>query len=102
MIKKFLATLSETNCVDEIELISDDRYPFPLYELEINWKEWRWNDARTDRMDDTISEGITVNPDDFADEDGRVIVADIEAKVAETLIDLIQNPERVGMITVRG
>ena len=102
MIKQILNFISNDYPVDDIDLIIDDKYPFPVYELEVEWDEWRWNDARTDRLDETITQGITINPDDFADPHGRVDHTQLGLCVIGTLVKVINNPERVGMITIKG
>lgn len=84
----------------DIDIEKDDRYPFPLYELEIQWKEWRWNAARTNRLNETIPYGVTVNPDDYLNEDGRIEVDRLKNAIKSIFAGLRHNENVVGPIRV--
>ena len=83
-----------------INVTLDNRYSFPDYELEITWKEWRWNDARTARLDETISQGVGVNPVDFVGKDGDLDFDRLEKTAVQTLQKIIDSEDRVGQIDV--
>lgn len=85
---------------DDIDVIIDKRFPFPDYEVEITWKEWRWNDARTDRLDDYINEGVCVNPESHLNEDGSVNLEAVYIKVHEVILDAYLSDNRAGDIQV--
>lgn len=101
-LKYFMEMFSIAYPSVEIELIEDNARPFPIFELEISWEEWRWNDAGTDRLDETIVEGTTINPVDFLGEDGNLNGIELGKVTMRTLINIAANPERVGAITVKG
>lgn len=95
-IKKIAMSISE-----DIDVTIDERFPFPDYEVEITWKEWRWNGARTDRMDDYCTEGVCINPESHLNEDGSVNLEQVYIKVHEALIDAYLSENRAGPIQVK-
>lgn len=94
-IEKIAKSISE-----DIDVIIDKRFPFPDYEVEITWKEWRWNDARTDRLDDYINEGVSVNPESHLNDDGSVNLEEVYAKVHQVILDAYLSDNRAGDIQV--
>lgn len=86
---------------DELDLELSAEFPFPEYEMEIVWAEWRWNGARTERLTETIIEGVSINPVDYLDENGRVIESQLADDCVDKLISIITNEDRVGNIIVR-
>lgn len=102
LVHQLIDVFSAANPDVDFEVIEDKEFPFPAYELEIEWTEWKWNDARTDRLDETIDEGTTINPVDFADENGDINFRLVGSAVAQTLIRIVENPDRVGAITIKG
>lgn len=101
MINEIINIISLVHSTDDVEVIVDETYPFPEFELEILWNEWRWNDARTDRMDEVDAYGITFNPDDYSDEDGNLNAMKFSKEFTKELVSVINNPERTGTIEIR-
>lgn len=83
---------------DEIDLTINEDQPFPQYELEIVWKEWRWNNAGTCRLDDTVLEGVTVNPVSYSDESGNLNETLMLSDCVDAIMRTLNNEERVGNI----
>lgn len=102
LVQQLIDVFSAANPDVDFEVIEDKEFPFPDFELEIEWTEWRWNDAGTDRLDETVSEGVSINPVDFADENGDINFMSIGSALAQTLFRIVENPDRVGTITVKG
>lgn len=84
---------------DDINVTLDEDFPFPEYEMEVTWESRRWNDARTDRLDETSLQGVTVNAFDFIDEGGDLELY-LSTEIEAVLITAIFDEDRVGPINV--
>lgn len=96
MIEEILSEFDE----DSIDVTIDPRYPFPIYELDISWKEWCWNDARTARLDATCTQGMYVNPFDYFDEDGNLNSTEMKAAAIHYIKLALAAEDRVGKVSV--
>lgn len=70
---------------DRIELVRDEKQPFPAYEMELSWMEEVYENNGPDGFTTIVFEGTTINPVDFTrsngDLDEQAIVAAIKTKV---------------------
>lgn len=70
---------------DRIELVRDEKQPFPAYEMELSWMEEVYEDNGPSGFTTIVFEGTTINPVDFThangDLDEQAIVAAIKTKV---------------------
>lgn len=87
---------------DEIDVTLDERQPFPDYELEIQWKEWRWNDARTERLHIHDDQGICINPGSYLDKEGNLDNAALLKDAIAKIESILHNEDRVGNIEILG
>lgn len=85
---------------DEVDVILDPRYPFPDYELEITWKEWDWNAARTERLEQTVSKGMCINPVDFAGKDGNIDFDLLKSVAIKRLRMAVESENRASIVEV--
>lgn len=85
---------------DSVLIDRSNSEPFPQYELEIAWSEWRWNNEGTSRIHDTYAEGVTVNPVDHTDENGNLNWNSLEKAVRDSLSVAVNNENRVGAVRV--
>lgn len=85
---------------DEVDVILDPRYPFPDFELEITWEEWVWNAARTERLDETVTEGVCVNPVDFTSKDGSIDFDLLKNAAIKQLRMAVESENRASIVEV--
>lgn len=74
---------------DRIELVRNEKQPFPAYEMELFWMEEIYEDNGPSGFTTIVFEGTAINPVDFThangDLDEQAMIAAIIAKVNEIL-----------------
>ena len=73
---------------DRIELVRDEKQPFPAYEMELSWMEEVYENNGPDGFTTIVFEGATINPVDFTRSNGDLDEQAMVEAIRSTIEDI--------------